>query len=113
MTSGKGNAQKTGAAKPLARLANSLTHGNIWLSVLSIIRRKKRVYAYVLDEEIEKGFAFRPNRVMVYLVLYKLEGEGLIESSFEGRRKYYALTPSGRRALDLGKERLASLAKSL
>jgi len=108
-----GRGAGAGTSKPMARLENSLTHGNIWLSVLSIIRRKRRAYAYVLDQEIEREFGFRPNRVMVYVVLYKLEGEGLIRSSFEGRRKYYTLTASGRDALGKGRDYLAALAKRL
>jgi DNA-binding PadR family transcriptional regulator len=50
---------------------------------------------------------------MVYFVLYKLEAEGLLSSSFEGRRKYYQLTKKGHSALAAGKSLLSSLAKRL
>jgi DNA-binding PadR family transcriptional regulator len=100
-------------AKPLSRLANTLTTGNIWLHVLSLIRKKGKVYAYALDSELENGSGFRPSKVMIYLVLYKLEAEGIIASEFEERRKYYRMTPKGKDALAYAKSYLADLAKKL
>ena len=99
-------------SKPIARLSHSLTHGNIWLAALSLMKQKK-VYAYALPEGIEKGFGYSPSKLMTYFVLYKLEDEKLISSKFEGRRKYYELTPSGRKALLDGKKMLSSIAKKL
>lgn len=101
------------STKPIRRLKNLLTAGNLWLYILSLIRHGSRVYAYELPDRIEKEFFFRPSRVMIYVVLYKLEGEGLISSEFEERRKYYSLTPKGRRTLDSAKEYFSLLAKRL
>ena len=98
--------------KPLKRLNYSLTHGNIWLAALSIMNRRK-AYAYALPGEISRAYGYQPSKLMVYFVLYKLEDEKLISSKFEGRRKYYALTPSGRKALSDGKKMLSLLAKKL
>lgn len=98
--------------KPLSRLRNSLTHGNIWLSALSLMKRKK-VYAYALPEQIRRSFGYAPSKLMTYFVLYKLEDEKLITAAFEGRRKYYRLTPVGRKTLAQGKALLASLSKKL
>ena len=100
------------ASKPVARLSHSLTHGNIWLAALSLMKRKK-VYAYALPDEISHAFGYQPSKLMVYFVLYKLEDEKLISSKFEGRRKYYELTPAGSRALSEGKRILSSFAKKL
>ncbi|MEM2137484.1 MAG: helix-turn-helix transcriptional regulator [Candidatus Anstonellaceae archaeon] len=99
-------------SKPLARLENSLTHGNIWLSALSLMRRKK-VYAYALPSQIQRSFGFSPSKLMTYFVLYKLEDEKLISSKFEGRRKYYELTEKGRQSLASAKSLLLSLSKKL
>ena len=55
--------------KPVARLSHSLTYGNIWLAILSLMKRR-RVYAYVLPEEIRKNFGFAPSKLMAYFVLY-------------------------------------------
>ena len=84
---------------PIKRLRHLLTSGNLWLYILSLIKRDGELYAYALDEQIEKGFMFRPNKVMIYIVLYKLEAEGLIASRFQERRKYYKLTKKGGEAL--------------
>jgi len=98
--------------KPLARLKNSLTHGNIWLSILSLMKSRK-VYAYALPLEIKRKFGFMPSKLMTYFVLYKLEAEGLISAKFEGRRKYYELLPKGRGALENARQELISLSKKL
>ena len=82
-------------SSPIKRLRNLLTSGNLWLYILSLIEKNGKLYAYALDEQIEKHFLFRPNKIMVYVVLYKLEGEGLITSKFEERRKYYRITSQG------------------
>ena len=100
------------ASKPVSRLSHSLTHGNIWLAALSLMRRKK-VYAYALPDEIFLAFGYSPSKLMTYFILYKLEDEKLISSKFEGRRKYYELTPAGSRALSEGKRILSSFAKKL
>jgi len=100
------------ASKPVARLSHSLTHGNIWLAALSLMKRKK-VYAYALPDGIAREFGYSPSKLMTYFVLYKLEDEKLISSKFEGRRKYYELTPAGKKALHEGKKKLAELSQKL
>ena len=100
------------ASKPVSRLSHSLTHGNIWLAALSLMRRRK-VYAYALPDEISIAFGYSPSKLMTYFVLYKLEDEKLISSKFEGRRKYYELTPAGKKALLDGKKKLAELSRKL
>lgn len=89
----------TGTA-PIKRLKRLLTSENLWLYILSLIRQNTRLYAYGLDSRIEKEFSFRPNKIMVYIVLYRLESEGLIKSEFQQRRKYYALTEKGGETLE-------------
>src|SRR3989338_140013 len=81
--------------KPIKRLKHLLTYGNLWIYILTLIRKNKKIYAYALDKQIEKLFSFKPNKIMIYIVLYKLENEGLIKSEFEERRKYYTLTKKG------------------
>ncbi|MEK6982438.1 MAG: PadR family transcriptional regulator [Candidatus Micrarchaeota archaeon] len=99
--------------KTIRRLVHSLSYGNIWLAILSIIKARKKAYAYALDSEIEEKFSFKPNKIMIYVVLYKLEEEKLIESAFEERRKYYILSEKGKSALVFAKNYLSKLAKVL
>lgn len=107
--------EKKGAesTKPVKRLKQLTEVGNIWMYILSIMKKDGKAYAYALDSEIEKRFGFRTSKVMIYLVLYKLEGEKLIVSKMEDRRKYYHLTHKGGEALNAAKNHLASLSKKL
>jgi|GEM_PF-664682 len=100
------------ASKPIKRLKRLLTSGNLWLYILSLAKQKE-IYAYELDSEIEKEFFFRPNKIMVYVVLYKIENEGLIESKYKKRRKYYRITKKGRETLDLAREYFTILSGKL
>lgn len=99
--------------KPMQRLRNALTYGNLWLYILSLAKKGKKIYAYNLPERLERRFSFKPSRVMVYIVLYKLEAEGIIRSEFEERRKYYHLTEKGKKTLGHAKEYFALLSKRL
>lgn len=99
--------------KPLKRLRSLLTSGNLWLYILSLIQKEHELYAYELDKRIEGTFGFRPNRIMIYVVLYKLEAEGLISSEFQQRRKYYRLTKKGAQALDSARKYFRMLAGKL
>jgi len=104
------NPGKENLPKPLARLMNSITNGNLWLYILAIAKRKK-FYAYTLGEEIEKLFGFKPNKIMLYIVLYKLEAEKLLLSEYIQRRKYYKLTKLGFNVLKRGIEYISSIEK--
>ena len=99
-------------AAPLRRLKNSLTRQNLWLYVLSTLNRKK-VYAYGLGRQMEERFGWSHGLITTYVVLYKLEAEGLISSEYEERRKYYSITRKGKAALREAKKYLKSLAGKL
>lgn len=100
------------AYRPLARLERSLTTENLWLYILSTLK-KKRTYAYALNSQIEDRFGWKPGLITSYIVFYKLEAEGLITSRYDERRKYYEITAKGRDALKKGKRMLAGLEKKL
>ncbi len=99
--------------KPFKRLKRHLTSENLWLPIMSIIRKDKEAYAYTLPDEMERRFGFKCSRVMVYIVLHMLEGQNLIISKEKGRRKYYQLTPIGEDTLDDAKNYLKMLSSSL
>ncbi len=103
----------TQPAAPIKRLRHLLTNENLWLYILSLIRMDKRIHAYALDERIYKEFNFKPNKIMIYVVLYKLENEGLILAEQEERRKYYTITEKGIETLDLAKNHFKMLARKL
>lgn len=101
-----------GETAPLKRLKNTLTKQNLWLYVLSTLEGKK-VHAYGFGEELEGRFGWRHGLITTYVVLYKLEAEGLISSEFEERRKYYAITRKGRAALKEAKRYLKWVADEI
>lgn len=98
--------------KPISRLENSITHGNLWLSILSL-SSSAPIYAYALPAQIQKKFGFTPSRLMVYLVLYKLEEEGLLSGYDEKKRKYYRISAKGKKCLADGKKLLSKQSKRL
>jgi DNA-binding PadR family transcriptional regulator len=91
--------------KPLLRLYDAITLSNLWLSILSLAN-DEQVYAYTLADAINKKFGFKPSRLLVYLVLYKLEASGYLKSHTLGKRNYYAITNNGKLLLDQGKKLL-------
>ncbi|MBD3397797.1 hypothetical protein GF412_01515 [Candidatus Micrarchaeota archaeon] len=99
--------------KPFKRLKRHLTSENLWLPIMSIIRKDGEAYAYALPDEMERRFGFKCSRVMVYIVLHMLEGQKLIKSAEKGRRKYYRLTKDGSDTLDAAKQYLKMLSSSL
>ena len=99
--------------KPFKRLKRHLTSENLWLPIMSILRKDGEAYAYTLPDEMERRFGFRCSRVMVYIVLHMLEFEKLIVAEEKGRRKYYKLTKGGEETLDAAKEYLKMLSSSL
>mgnify|MGYP002398902503 CR=1 FL=1 len=97
----------------LRRLKHTLTKENLWLYIFSVLKTKGKVYAYGLGSELERKFGWRHGLITSYVVLYRLEAEGLISSEYESRRKYYRLTPKGRKALAGAKSYMKSLAGRL
>lgn len=100
------------------RLVRKLTLENLWLYVLAILREGPR-YGYEFVDLIEGRFGFRPSRVTCYVVLYRLEREGLISSSrlersrTGGARVYYELTERGRDELESALKFLRGVAEAL
>lgn len=100
------------------RLVRKLTVENLWIYVLSLLKDGP-LYGYEVVKRIEERFGFKPGRVTCYIVLYKLQSEGLItsvdaQSSNAGpQRKYYALTRDGEEALKRAKSFLKGLSERL
>ena len=87
------------------RLDRELKKGSTQLLILSLIERRPR-HGYEISRLIEsrsKG-ALRFNVASFYPLLYRLEQRGLIEGRWvekpsQRRRRYYRLTPAGRKML--------------
>ena len=107
-----------GMSTAYRRLVRKLTVENLWLYVLSLLKRGP-LYGYEVVKRIEEKFGFKPGKVTCYMVLYKLQSEGLISSkrpssSNSGpQRKYYVLTKKGEKALEEAKAFLRNLSERL
>lgn len=100
------------------RLVRKLTVENLWLYILSLLKGGP-LYGYEIMRKIEEKFGFKPGRVTCYIVLYKLQSEGLIAStdskadSGGPQRKYYTLTKKGEKAFETAKDFLKRLSEEL
>ena len=82
-----------------------LIKGTLTLLVLKLVSRRP-LYGYAIAETVREytDGAFSWTEGSLYPCLHKLESAGLIDSRWEGdpgtrRRKYYAITPAGRKVL--------------
>jgi DNA-binding PadR family transcriptional regulator len=78
------------------RLARLLEHGDLKMLVLHLINEKPR-HGYEIIKAIEDlaGGAYAPSPGVVYPTLTLLEELGQVESTAEGSRKRFAITPAG------------------
>ena len=86
-------------------LDRELKKGSAELLILSLIERRRR-HGYEISKQIEarSGGAVRFNVASLYPLLYRLEKRGWIEGRWvekagQRRRRYYQLTPGGRKVL--------------
>ncbi len=96
------------------RLEKSLTKSNIWLYVCKVLMEGPK-YAYQIVKEIKIYYGVKASTVTIYVVLSKMEREGLIKTveGNMGPYRYYELTEHGRktfaRGLKLIEEKLTLL----
>jgi len=100
------------------RLVKKLTKENLWLYILRLLKDRP-MYGYEIVKAIKEKFKFSPATVTVYVVLYRMESEGLIKKVKEeksvGRigRAYYAPTEKGLEVFEKGKEFIENMYRLL
>lgn len=87
---------------PIERLQRSNTKENLWLYILSLLKKRK-IYGWEIPKIIEKEFNFKPGRITPYRVLYRLEKAGFVKSQVAERRRVYQITEKGKKELESGK----------
>lgn len=93
---------------PIERLQKSNTIENLWIYVLSLLKKREiypvrkkdsslsnGVYAWEIPKLIEKEFGFKPGKITPYRVLYRLEKTGFVKSRMKERRRVYKVTEKG------------------
>jgi PadR family transcriptional regulator PadR len=89
------------------RLVTKLTKENLWLYILRMLSERP-MYAYEIGKSLKKRFDFSVATVTVYVVLYKMQIEGLITvtkvapSKERSDRKYYKITDKGKEIFQKG-----------
>jgi DNA-binding PadR family transcriptional regulator len=96
-------------------------HPRDYLILFALVDGAVHGYGIVKAVEAESGGAVRMDPANLYRSLKRLERDGLVtevdgpaqdESGGAERRRFYALTPTGRRAVSAEAARLAALARS-
>lgn len=87
----------------LRRLKNKITKENLWMYILNLLKNGP-LYGYEVRKKIKEKFGFEPATITVYMVLYKMEKEGLVmkEKASKAQRKYYLITEKGIKTLEEG-----------
>ena len=97
------------------RLTRKLTVENLWMYILKMLSEKP-MYAYEIKKALKERFGFTVATITVYMVLYKMTREGLVEKTpVEGdsRRQYYKSTERGLATLKKGLKFLEKTLKTL
>ncbi|MEM1557747.1 MAG: PadR family transcriptional regulator [Thermoproteota archaeon] len=103
------------------RLVEKLTKENLWLYILTMLREKP-MYGYEIAGKLRSDFKIPIATITAYVVLYKMEREGLVERVMEPeagagrinvRKVYYRQTEKGRNTLEKGIEYIKSILQTL
>lgn len=98
------------------RLVKKLTKENLWLYILKTLKEKP-MYGYEVAGRLKTDFKIPIATITAYVVLYKMEREGLVErverpeaggGRVNIRKVYYRGTDKGREMLEKGIEYLRS-----
>ncbi|MGB9718866.1 MAG: PadR family transcriptional regulator [Thermoproteota archaeon] len=98
------------------RLVEKLTKENLWLYILTMLREGP-MYGYQIAGRLKTAFKIPIATITAYVVLYKMEREGLVErvehpetggGKVNIRKVYYRQTDKGRETLEKGIEYLRS-----
>jgi len=90
------------------RLVTKLTKENLWLYILRMLSERP-MYAYEISKNLKNRFHFSVATVTTYVILYRMQFEGLIRVKTEkidprrADRKYYEPTEKGLETLQKGK----------
>ncbi len=98
--------------KPLRRLIKKTTIENLWIYLLTELKKGDQ-HPYALIKKINEKYGFNPGKVLPYVVLKKLERENFVESYTKENRHYYRITEKGLRLLDEGANHLKTILRIL
>jgi PadR family transcriptional regulator PadR len=97
-------AEKSKVTPPKGGLISQMRRGTIEYCVLALVRKEER-YGFDIVKELEQVEGMVAGEGTIYPLLARLRRDGLVttswkESSSGPPRRYYRLSPRGKRALD-------------
>ncbi len=86
------------ATEPVERLRKKVLKENLWIFILSLLKKQPR-YRYEIKDLIKEKFGFIAGNVTAYKVLYFLELGRYVSSFVKDGKKYYSMTDAGKEQL--------------
>ncbi len=88
--------------KAVQRFKRKITVENLWMYIIKILAAGKPLKAYEVKKKLEE-LDIKPATITVYIVLYKMTREGLLETVSLGGETLYRPTEKGLKALSEAK----------
>jgi len=85
--------------KALIRLKRKLTIENLWMYIIRVLTETGPLKAYEIKKKLEEKYNIKPAIITVYVVIYKMTREGLLETVNIGGDTLYKPTEKGLKAL--------------
>ncbi len=87
------------ATKALARLRRKITVENLWMYIVRILEKYGPMKAYEIKKKLVEEYGIKPATITVYIVVYKMRRENLLETVEVGGETLYRPTEKGLKAL--------------
>lgn len=84
--------------EPVERLRKKVLKENLWIFILSLLKKQPR-YRFEVKDLIKNKFGFIAGNVTAYKVLYFLELGRYVWSFEKDGKKYYSITNAGKEQL--------------
>ncbi len=98
--------------RPTDRLKRKVEKENLWIFILSSLRKGKKC-GKEIKNSVEEKFGFLTGNVTAYKVLYLLDSEGYVKSEKTGKMVYYEITKKGEREFSEGMKYLKRMSSIL
>ncbi|MDT7865340.1 MAG: PadR family transcriptional regulator [Desulfurococcales archaeon] len=101
------------STKALARLKKKLTIENLWMYIVRILEKHGPLKAYEIKKKLAEEYGIKPATITVYIVVYKMRREKLLETVEVGGETLYKPSEKGVAALKEAKTILDWVRKAL
>lgn len=90
--------------KAVERLKRKITIENLWIYIIKILKEEQPLKAYEVKKRLVKKYGIKPATVTVYVILYKMLKDNLIETVKVSGETMYKPTEKGVQALEEAKK---------